>query len=67
MRLSGQAIGDRKLIKAHSTASRQPGIGIGYGQRALRQAGVEFIQENGGGPGVRLMRRGTLSKTDVSE
>ena len=26
-------------------------------QRALESAGVEFIQENGGGPGVRLRRR----------
>lgn len=27
-------------------------------QRALEKAGVEFIPENGGGPGVRLQRRG---------
>jgi len=26
-------------------------------QRALEAAGVEFIQENGGGPGVRLKKR----------
>jgi hypothetical protein len=26
-------------------------------QRALEQAGVEFIDENGGGPGVRLRQR----------
>jgi DNA-binding XRE family transcriptional regulator len=26
-------------------------------QRALRQAGIEFIDENGGGLGVRLRRR----------
>jgi hypothetical protein len=26
-------------------------------QRALEQAGVEFIDENGGGPGVRLRKR----------
>lgn len=25
-------------------------------QRALEEAGVEFIEENGGGPGVRLLR-----------
>ena len=25
--------------------------------RALEQAGVEFIDENGGGPGVRLRKR----------
>jgi transcriptional regulator with XRE-family HTH domain len=26
-------------------------------QHALEAAGIEFIQENGGGPGVRLRRR----------
>ncbi|MFG1179943.1 helix-turn-helix domain-containing protein [Xanthobacter sp. V2C-9] len=26
-------------------------------QRALEEAGAEFIAENGGGPGVRLTRR----------
>jgi DNA-binding XRE family transcriptional regulator len=28
----------------------------------LRKAGVEFIEENGGGPGVRLRKRSTSSK-----
>ena len=27
-------------------------------RRALEKAGVEFIEENGGGPGVRLKRKG---------
>jgi hypothetical protein len=27
-------------------------------QRALEAAGVEFIEENGGGAGVRLRKRG---------
>ena len=27
-------------------------------RRALEEAGVQFIAENGGGPGVRLRRRG---------
>jgi hypothetical protein len=26
-------------------------------RRALESAGVEFIEENGGGPGVRLRKR----------
>jgi predicted transcriptional regulator len=30
---------------------------------ALEQAGVEFIDENGGGPGVRLRKRQRASKT----
>jgi predicted transcriptional regulator len=29
---------------------------------ALEKAGIEFIEENGGGPGVRLRRRQRLKK-----
>jgi transcriptional regulator with XRE-family HTH domain len=29
---------------------------------ALRRAGVEFIDENGGGPGVRLRKRSSRNK-----
>ena len=32
-------------------------------QRALELAGVEFIDENGGGPGVRLRKRQRSKKT----
>jgi len=32
-------------------------------QRALEAAGVEFIDENGGGPGVRLRRREQKKKS----
>ena len=31
-------------------------------QRALELAGVEFIEENGGGPGVRLRKSRTVPK-----
>lgn len=31
-------------------------------QRAFEEAGVEFIPENGGGPGVRLRGRSSLPK-----
>jgi hypothetical protein len=31
-------------------------------RRALEDAGVEFIDENGGGPGVRLRKRQRLKK-----
>ena len=31
-------------------------------RRALEMAGVEFIDENGGGPGVRLRKRRQLKK-----
>jgi len=30
---------------------------------ALERAGIEFIDENGGGPGVRLRKRQRLKKT----
>jgi predicted transcriptional regulator len=39
--------GERRPVPAVMTAIR----------RALEQAGVEFIPENGGGPGVRLTKR----------
>jgi hypothetical protein len=32
-------------------------------RRALESAGVEFIDENGGGPGVRLRKRQQKKKT----
>jgi len=32
-------------------------------QRALESGGVEFINENGGGPGVRLKKRQQKKKT----
>jgi ribosome-binding protein aMBF1 (putative translation factor) len=32
-------------------------------RRALESAGVEFIDENGGGPGVRLKKRQQKKKT----
>jgi len=31
-------------------------------RRALESAGIEFIDENGGGPGVRLRKRQRLKK-----
>ena len=33
-------------------------------RRALESAGVEFIDENGGGPGVRLRKRQRAEKSD---
>ena len=32
-------------------------------RRALESAGVEFINENGGGPGVRLIKRQRLKRS----
>jgi hypothetical protein len=34
-------------------------------RRALENAGVEFIEENGGGPGARLKQRPGLIDDDV--
>jgi transcriptional regulator with XRE-family HTH domain len=36
-------------------------------QRALEAAGVEFIAENGGGPGVRLRKPGQAPKHEQRE
>ena len=36
-------------------------------RRALESAGVEFIDENGGGPGVRLRRRDRGNKSAIDE
>jgi hypothetical protein len=33
-------------------------------RRALEAAGIEFIDENGGGPGVRLRKRQRLKSKD---
>jgi hypothetical protein len=32
-------------------------------RRSLEAAGIEFIDQNGGGPGVRLRKRQRLKKT----
>jgi hypothetical protein len=34
-------------------------------RRALEAAGVEFIEENGGGPGVRLRKRSTSGEPTI--
>ena len=34
-------------------------------RRALESAGIEFIDENGGGPGVRLHRRTAVEEGQV--
>ncbi len=57
----------RELAKAADVAANtitrfETGKSRGYAdtvakiQKALEEAGVEFIDENGGGPGVRLRR-----------
>jgi len=47
-------------------ASEGPAAGLANNvaavRRALEQAGVEFLAENGGGPGVRLRKKARSSK-----
>jgi transcriptional regulator with XRE-family HTH domain len=43
-----------ELAEQHTTMTTPNNLAI---RRALEDAGIEFIDENGGGPGVRLRRR----------
>ena len=52
MRRAEAAEGETSLTAANHVALR----------RALEEAGVEFIDENGGGPGVRLRKAGQPRK-----
>jgi len=44
-----------RLFEGQAAESRQATLAVL--RRALELAGVEFIEENGGGPGVRLRKR----------
>jgi transcriptional regulator with XRE-family HTH domain len=44
-----------RLFEGDATESRQATLSVL--RRAFELAGVEFIDENGGGPGVRLRKR----------
>jgi transcriptional regulator with XRE-family HTH domain len=47
----------RATIAAFESGAREPyDRTLDDAQRALESAGVEFIDENGGGPGVRLRK-----------
>jgi hypothetical protein len=43
-----------ELAELHTAMTATNNLAI---RRALETAGVEFIEENGGGPGVRLRKR----------
>lgn len=43
-----------ELAEQHTTMTVANNLAV---RRALEDAGVEFIDENGGGPGVRLRKR----------
>ena len=63
-RLAGRAGTTRAFVWAYETAGRvtkmasrnRPTDGLATIRAALEAAGVEFIDENGGGPGVRLAK-----------
>ena len=48
-----------ELAEQHSTMTMPNNLTI---RRALEDAGIDFIDENGGGPGVRLRKRQRLRK-----
>src|ERR1700691_1997597 len=51
----------RTLLRFESRAARPRASTVAALQAALEAAGVEFIPENGGGPGVRLRKAATSS------
>jgi transcriptional regulator with XRE-family HTH domain len=52
---AGVGIVTVRQVEAGTTEPRRATIDVI--RRALTSAGVEFIEENGGGPGVRLRKR----------
>jgi transcriptional regulator with XRE-family HTH domain len=53
---SQAGIAERTLIDFERGARKPMANNLAAIQRALEVAGVEFIPENGGGPGVRLRK-----------
>jgi hypothetical protein len=51
----GGGIGVR--LAARKDLARETALSVATIRRALEAAGVEFIDENGGGPGLRLRKR----------
>jgi hypothetical protein len=49
------AVRELRMVKSRAEMVERPWL-IAFG--ALEAAGVEFIDENGGGPGVRLRKSG---------
>ena len=48
-----------ELAERHTTMTTANNLAV---RRTLEDAGIEFIDENGGGPGVRLRKRQRLKK-----
>jgi transcriptional regulator with XRE-family HTH domain len=62
LKISVRELGEMAGVAANTVSRFETGKSRGYAdtvakiQKALEAAGVEFIDENGGGPGVRLLR-----------
>lgn len=61
VKLTGAALADAAQISPNTVVRMESDKGVNMAtlaavQRALEAAGVEFIPENGGGPGVRLKK-----------
>jgi ribosome-binding protein aMBF1 (putative translation factor) len=57
--ISLRTIRRAELAEGHTTMTTANNLAV---RRALESAGVEFIDENGGGAGVRLRKRQRLKK-----
>lgn len=55
--LASRAGVHRNTVTRTETEETGPGHSVAAMRKALEDAGVIFIEENGGGPGVRLRRR----------
>jgi hypothetical protein len=59
---SESRIGLRSIVDFERSARAPRYVTLDALRRALEKAGVEFIAENGGGPGVRLKPKKTKGK-----
>lgn len=55
--MSNVSVATIKRLEPHSGALKSNKVTVEALRNAFETAGVEFIPENGGGPGVRLARR----------
>jgi transcriptional regulator with XRE-family HTH domain len=55
--ISSSGVPKRTLIRFEGNDGIPRGLTVTAVRTALERAGIEFIAENGGGPGVRLARR----------
>lgn len=64
--LSRQSSVSLRTIRRAELADEDPTMTVANSvavRRALENAGIEFIDDNGGGPGVRLRKRSSSKKS----